>query len=77
MHQNPDVSNMIVLRQILNFIPRSFLNQTARKTGIDSNALAFSVLSRLTDLMLSLPLRTLELQAAWQPHASPRETHLP
>jgi hypothetical protein len=33
MHQNPARSDVIVLKQILNFIPRSLLNQTARKTS--------------------------------------------
>jgi hypothetical protein len=77
MHQNPALSNVIVLKQLLNFIPPRFLNQTERKTSVDFKAIALSVLSQVADLMLSSPLRAPEFQAAWQPHASIRETHLP
>jgi hypothetical protein len=43
---------------------------------VDFKALALSILSQVDGLMLSSPLRTREIQAAWQPHASIRETHL-
>jgi hypothetical protein len=76
MHQNPALSNVIVLKQLLNFIPPSFLNQIERKTSVDFKALALSILSQVAGLMLSSPLRTREIQAAWQPQASIRETHL-
>ena len=54
MHQKQPRSNVIVLRQLLNFIPRSLLNQTARKTGVDAKARTFSVLSHVAAMFFAL-----------------------
>lgn len=53
MHQKPARSNVIVLKQLLNFIPRSLLNQTARKTGVDAKARTFSVLSHVAAMFFA------------------------
>lgn len=53
MHQKPARSNVIVLKQLLNFIPRSLLNQTARKTGVDAKARTFSVLSHVSAMFFA------------------------
>jgi hypothetical protein len=51
--QKPARTEMIVLKQLLNFIPRSVLNQTARKTGVDTKARTFSVLSHLASMLFA------------------------
>jgi len=53
MHQKPARANVIVLKQLLNFIPRSLLNQTARKTGVDAKARTFSVLSHVAAMFFA------------------------
>jgi hypothetical protein len=53
MHQQPARSNVIVLKQLLNLIPRSLLNQTARKTGVDAKARTFSVLSHVAAMLFA------------------------
>lgn len=53
MHQKPARSNVIVLKQLLNFIPRSLLNQTARQTGVDAKARTFSVLSHVAAMFFA------------------------
>ena len=53
MPQKPAHSNVIVLKQLLNFIPRSLLNQTARQTGVDAKARTFSVLSHVAAMFFA------------------------
>ncbi len=53
MNQKPARIDIIVLKQLLNFIPRSVLNQTARKTGVDKKARTFSVLSHLAFMLFA------------------------
>ncbi len=53
MHQKPARSNVIVLKQLLNFIPRSLLNQTARQTGVDAKARTCSVLSHVAAMFFA------------------------
>ena len=43
----------LVLKQLLNSIPRSLLKQTARKTGVDTKAGTFSVLSYLASMLFA------------------------
>ena len=53
MHQKPALSDIIVLKQLLNFIPRGVLNQVAQKTGVEAKARTFSVFSHLASLALA------------------------
>jgi hypothetical protein len=53
VNQKPARTDIIVLKQLLNFIPRSVINQTARKTGVDSKARSFSVLSHLASMLFA------------------------
>ena len=53
MNQKPARTDIIVLKQLLNFMPRSVLNQTARKTGVDSKVRTFSVLSHLASMLFA------------------------
>jgi hypothetical protein len=53
MHQQRAHSNVIVLKQLFNFIPRILLNQTARKTGVDAKARTFSVLSHVAAMLFA------------------------
>jgi hypothetical protein len=53
VHHKPARSDGILPKQLLNFIPRSRLNQTARKTGVDSKARTFSVLSHLAVMLFA------------------------
>ncbi len=53
MNQKPARTDIIVLKQLLNSIPRSLLNQTARKTGVDTKARTFSVLSHLASMLFA------------------------
>jgi len=53
MHQKPARSDIIVLKQLLNFIPRGVLNQVAQKTGVEAKARTFSVLSHLATMLFA------------------------
>ena len=53
MNQKPARTDIIVLKQPLNFIPRSVLNQTARKTGVDTKARTFSVLGHVASMLFA------------------------
>jgi len=54
MHQKPARSDIIVLKQLLNFIPRGVLNQVAQKTGVEAKARTFSVLSHLATMLFAV-----------------------
>jgi len=49
----PARSNVIVLKQMLNHIPRRLVNRCARETGVDVQARKFSVLSHLTAMLFA------------------------
>ncbi len=53
MQHKPARSDGIVLKQLLRFLPRSLLNQPARKTGVDAKARTFSVLSHLAAMLFA------------------------
>jgi hypothetical protein len=53
VNQKPARTDVIFLKQLLNFIPRSVLNQTARKTGVDIKARTFSFLSHLAAMLFA------------------------
>jgi hypothetical protein len=44
----PTRSNVVVLKQILNLIPRGMINRHALETGVEAKARSFSVLSHLS-----------------------------
>jgi hypothetical protein len=62
VNQKPARTGVIVLKQLLIFIPRSVLNQTARKTGVDTKARTFSV---YTALLVYVLLRFQGFLSAW------------
>jgi hypothetical protein len=49
----PTRANVIVLKQILNLIPREMINRHARETGVDAKARTFSVLSHLSAMLFA------------------------
>jgi hypothetical protein len=49
----PARSNVIVLKQMLNHIPRRLVNRCARETGVDVQARKFSVLSHLAAMLFA------------------------
>jgi hypothetical protein len=49
----PARSNVIVLKQVLNLIPRGMINRHARETGVADKARTFSVLSHLTAMLFA------------------------
>jgi len=55
MKKNPKParSNVIVLKQLLNLIPRAIVNRVARETGVESRARTFSVYSHLASMMFA------------------------
>ena len=54
MNQKPARTDIVVLKlSLLNFLPRSVLKQTARKTGVDTKARTFSVLSHLAAMLFA------------------------
>jgi hypothetical protein len=49
----PARSNVVVLKQLLNFIPRGMINRHALETGVESKARSFSVLSHLSAMLFA------------------------
>jgi hypothetical protein len=49
----PTRANVIVLKQILNLIPREMINRHARETGVEAKARTFSVLSHLSAMLFA------------------------
>ena len=49
----PTRSNLIVLKQILNLIPRHLIGRHARETGVDARARTFSVTSHLAAMLFA------------------------
>ncbi|MEO0017197.1 MAG: hypothetical protein RLZZ522_480 [Verrucomicrobiota bacterium] len=52
-NKSPARSNVVVLKQILNLIPREMINRHARETGVADKARTFSVLSHLTAMLFA------------------------
>lgn len=54
MHkQTPTRANVIVLKQMLNLIPRHLIGRHARETGVEAKARAFSVTSHLAAMLFA------------------------
>ncbi len=51
--QTPTRANVVVLKQILNFIPRGMINRHAGETGVDAKARTFSVASHLAAMLFA------------------------
>lgn len=49
----PTRANVVVLKQILNLIPRHLINRHARETGVDAKARTFSVTSHLAAMLFA------------------------
>ena len=49
----PARPNVLVLKQILNPIPRGMINRLALETGVDAKASTFSVLSHLSAMLFA------------------------
>ena len=43
----PTRANLVILKQLLNLIPRGLINRHALETGVEAKARTFSVLSQL------------------------------
>lgn len=52
-NKTPTCANVIVLKQILNFIPRGMINRLALETGVEAKARTFSVLSHLSAMLFA------------------------
>ncbi|HEY5753587.1 MAG TPA: DUF4372 domain-containing protein [Chthoniobacterales bacterium] len=50
----PARSNVVVLKQLLNLIPRGTVNRLARQTGIEAKARSFDVFSHLTAMLFEV-----------------------
>lgn len=49
----PTRTNVIVLKQILNLIPRGMINRLARETGVEAKSRSFSVISHLSAMLFA------------------------
>ena len=49
----PTRANVVVLKQILNLIPRGLINRHAAETGVDAKARSFSVVSHLSAMLFA------------------------
>jgi Transposase DDE domain/Domain of unknown function (DUF4372) len=52
-NKSPARNNVIVLKQILNLIPRGMINRHALETGVEGKARSFSVLSHLSAMLFA------------------------
>jgi len=52
-NKTPTRANVVVLKQILNLIPRGMINRHARETGVEDKARTFSVLSHLSAMLFA------------------------
>jgi hypothetical protein len=57
----PASSNVIVLKQILNLIPREMINRPARETDVADKARTYSVLSHLVATLFALLTHAIDL----------------
>lgn len=51
--KTPTRSNVVVVKQLLNLIPRGLVNRHARETGVDTKARTFSVSSHLAAMLFA------------------------
>ena len=51
--KTPARSNVVVVKQLLNLIPRGLVNRHARETGVDTKARTFSVSSHLAAMLFA------------------------
>jgi hypothetical protein len=51
--KTPTRANVIVLKQILNLIPRGMINRHAIETAVEAKARTFSVLSHLSAMLFA------------------------
>lgn len=51
--QTPVRNNVVVLKQLLNLIPRSMVNRHARESGVEAKARTFSVMSHLFAMLFA------------------------
>ena len=49
----PARANVIVLKQILNLIPRAMINRLALETGVEAKSRSFSVVSHLSAMLFA------------------------
>jgi hypothetical protein len=61
MKPTPARSNVIVIKQLLNFIPREMINRLAHQTGIGEQARTFSVVSHLAAMIFAQLSRAIGL----------------
>ena len=52
-NKTPTRANVIVLKQILNFIPRGMINRHALETGVEAKARTFGVVSHLSAMLFA------------------------
>ena len=52
-NKTPTRANVVVLKQMLNLIPRGLINRHARETGVDAKARTFSVVSHLSAMLFA------------------------
>ena len=52
-NKTPTRANVVVLKQLLNLIPRGLINRHARETGVEAKARTFSVLSHLSAMLFA------------------------
>jgi len=52
-NKTPTRSNVVVLKQMLNLIPRGMINRHALETGVEAKARSFSVLSHLSAMLFA------------------------
>ena len=50
---SPARANVVVLKQILNLIPRGMINRHALETGVEAKARTFSVMSQLSAMLFA------------------------
>jgi hypothetical protein len=54
MHKTtPTRANVVVLKQMLNLIPRGMINRHALETGVEAKAHTFSVVSHLSAMLFA------------------------
>jgi hypothetical protein len=52
-NKTPARANVVVLKQLLNLIPRGLINRHARETGVEAKARSFSVVSHLAAMLFA------------------------
>lgn len=57
----PTRSNVVVIKQMLNLIPREMINRIARETGVEQKSRSFTVVSHLATMLFAQLSRTMGL----------------